>query len=119
MIRTAHQVLGRPVRDGQGEPLGDIEELVVEPVSGRVAFALVALANGEDGRDYLPVPWSALASENTGDAYVLPLPPRRLRQAPGFSENDWPDLEDRRWGLQIYTFYGLQPYWERTPTAAD
>jgi len=113
MIRTAHEVLGRPVRDGTGEALGDIEELVVEPVSGRVAFALVALQNGDTSRDYLPVPWSALASEGAGGAFVLPLPRRRLEQAPGFRQDDWPDLDDRRWGLQIYTFYGLQPYWER------
>jgi len=117
MIRTAHEVLGRPVRDGNGEPLGDIEELVVEPLSGRVAYALVALGNGDERRDYLPVPWAALASESTGDAFVLPLPHRRLRQAPGFAADDWPDLDDRGWGLQIYTFYGLQPYWERAPEA--
>lgn len=115
MIRTTHEVLGRRVRDGDGEALGAIEELVVEPVSGRVAYALVALENGDDNRDYLPVPWSALASETTGEAFVLPVPARRLRQAPGFPEDDWPDLADRGWGVRIYTFYGLQPYWERTP----
>lgn len=118
MIRTANDVLGRPVRDGMGEALGDIEELVVEPVSGRVAFAVVALANRGESRDYLPVPWSALASESTGGAFVLPLPPQRLREAPGFSADEWPDLADRRFGLRVYTFYGLQPYWER-PAASS
>ena len=35
-----------------------------------------------------------------------------LQNARGFEKSNWPDLADRRYSRDIYTFWGQQPYWE-------
>ena len=39
-------------------------------------------------------------------------PKERLKEAPGFDKNNWPDFSDQAWGARIFEFYRVTPYWE-------
>src|SRR4051812_41495126 len=69
------QVMNARVKDLEGDTLGQIKDVVVDPASGRATFAVIQL-NGEVGpRDsYAPVPWALLKpSTTTGEPTTLVL----------------------------------------------
>src|SRR4051812_13803168 len=55
------QVMNARVKDLEGDNLGQIKDVVIDPTSGRATFAVIQL-NGEVGpRDsFAPVPWALL-----------------------------------------------------------
>jgi hypothetical protein len=70
------------------------------------------------GEKYFAVPWAALrpeAGQQPGDTerYVLNVDKERLKNAPGFDKNNWPNMADRSWAQQIHAFYGVSPYREQ------
>ena len=36
----------------------------------------------------------------------------KLENAPGFDQDNWPDMADTNWGSKIHTYYGAVPYWD-------
>jgi hypothetical protein len=70
------------------------------------------------GEKYFAVPWEALKpapGQQPGDRekYVLDIDQERLKNAPGFDKNNWPNMADRSWGEQVHAYYGVTPYWQR------
>jgi hypothetical protein len=66
------------------------------------------------GEKYFAVPWAALktvAGQKPGDRehYVLNMDKERLKNAPGFDKNNWPNMVDRSWAEQVYAFYSITP----------
>lgn len=101
-----------------GEEMGSISELVVDPTTGRVAYAVVELGGflGLGERNF-PVPWTLVQSTPNGDGYVLNVPKDRLTAAPQFTKSNRPDMSDRQWAMALHTYYGVQPYWIRDAAA--
>jgi hypothetical protein len=42
---------------------------------------------------------------------LLDVDKERLKEAPGFDKDTWPDFADPTLGQNIYGFYGRKPYW--------
>ncbi|MBP2296712.1 PRC-barrel domain-containing protein [Azospirillum rugosum] len=101
-----------------GEEMGSISELVVDPDTGRVAYAVVELGGflGLGQRNF-PVPWTLVQATQNGDGYVLNVPKDRLTAAPQFTNSNRPDMSDRQWAMALHTYYGVQPYWIRDSAA--
>jgi len=99
---------------GDGTELGKISELVVDPVSGRVAYAVVATGGFLGiGDAHVPVPWALFQPAANNDGYVLNVPKDRLAGAPRFAGSDRPNMGDRQWAMAVHTYYGVPPYWMR------
>jgi sporulation protein YlmC with PRC-barrel domain len=110
----ATKIVGMKVKDHQGEKLGKIKELLVDPQeSARIAFAVLDPAGSlEFGRDRLvAIPFPALSRSDKGQSYVLNMPRDKLAKAPSFDEDHWPNVADRSWSGGVYRYYGLTPYW--------
>jgi sporulation protein YlmC with PRC-barrel domain len=113
------KLVGADVENRQGEDLGDIADVVIDPQTGRVAYAVLAFGGFLGlGEKYFAVPFSALTpavGERPGDRerYILNIDQERLKNAPGFERNNWPNMADRTWGERIYSYYGIPPYWEQ------
>lgn len=117
-VLTAKTILGTRVRNSQGEDLGTIEDLAMDVDSGRMAYAVLSFGGFLGLGDKLfAIPMDALqlsvqAGALTADrVFVLNIDKDRLRDAPGFDKNDWPNMADRSWGAEIYNYYGYRPYW--------
>jgi len=41
------------------------------------------------------------------------MPKEKLKNAPGFDKDHWPNMADRSWAEQVYAYYGVKPYWEQ------
>jgi len=109
------QVLHSRVLDRSGQRIGDVEDIVVDPTSGRIQFAVLKL-NGDlaDHGKYTPVPFTLLKPSDTDkkDMYghrdlILQTDREKLLSASRFSAKTWPDREHVTWGSDVYSHYGL------------
>lgn len=106
------ELLGRKVEDRNGREIGSLEEIVVDRLTGRVKFAVVELDEGRSSDSYLPVPWSAVSATSNDDSVRIDLVARRLPEAPRVDAEKLGSLERREVGVEVYSYYGLQPPWE-------
>ena len=58
---SSNRVQGTEVYGPSGEHVGEIDHLMIERVSGRVAYAVMSFGGFLGmGKDFYPIPWDAL-----------------------------------------------------------
>jgi sporulation protein YlmC with PRC-barrel domain len=106
--RKASDVLGEKVVSDAGENLGKIEEIVLDAKSGRIAYAVLSFGGFLGIGDKLfAIPWQALREDPVKEVRVLPVDKEKLKNAPGFSKDNWPDMAEPRFRDEIYRFYNI------------
>ena len=111
-VIAADTLTGDKVVNFQKEDLGKIEHLMIDLESGRVAYAVLSFGGFLGMGDKLfAIPWSSLKVDTDEHRFVLNVDKELLKAAPGFDKEHWPDMADRTWGAQVYTYYGAKPYW--------
>ena len=100
--------IGADVENPQGQDLGDIKDVVIDRASGRIAYAVVSFGGFLGlGEKLFAVPWGAFSQPNPkNDKFVLAVDKERLTNAPGFDQNNWPQMASR--GLGDQSVYLLQ-----------
>lgn len=107
----ASELIGSSVADRQAGEIGRIEDLSIDPDTGRVMYPIMSMNESiRTGDNYYPVPWSSFQS-GEGRTVTLNVQQDRLRQAPGFGRSQWPNMSDQRWASGVYSYYGQKPYW--------
>jgi sporulation protein YlmC with PRC-barrel domain len=108
---SADRVEGTEVYNGVGDHLGEVEDVIIDKQSGKVAYAVMSFGGFLGiGEKYHPVPWSMLKYDTTRDGYVVPLDKRQLDGAPSYSAGEM-RFADRDWNTRIYDYYKVPPYW--------
>ncbi|WNM56588.1 PRC-barrel domain-containing protein [Candidatus Nitrospira allomarina] len=101
----ASELVGKSVKNLQGEDIGQIEELVIGS-NGEVGYAVLSFGGFLGVGDKLfAVPWTSLAHQPDREYLTLDIQPEKLEKAPGFNKNDWPDMKDEKWKFLIREFY--------------
>lgn len=114
-VMAADTLEGDDVVNLQGENLGEIEHIMIDVPSGRVAYGVLSFGGVMGIGDKLfAIPWSALTLDADRECFVLDVDKGKLKNAPGFDKDHWPSMADRTWGEQVHTFYNQRPYWEST-----
>jgi len=114
----ASTIIGTQVVDPKGNSLGDIKEIVIDPRTGRVAYAVVSFGGFLSlGEKLFAIPFSAFEykvtkSDLVASEYVLNISRERLQAAPGFDADHWPLMRDEKWHRDLHTYYDRLPYWE-------
>jgi sporulation protein YlmC with PRC-barrel domain len=108
-------MIGVKVYNPANENLGKIEDLVMDPATGRVRYAVLSFGGFLGMGDKLfAVPWADLKLVPKGttsagtvkeDYYVLDVSKESLKIAPGFDKNNWPNFADGNWSINIDKFY--------------
>lgn len=116
-LMGADTLLGDSVVNGADENLGDIKEIMLDMNTGQVAYAVLAFGGFLGmGEKLFAVPWQALHLDTANKRFVLNVDKERLKNAPGFNKDAWPDMADTNWASQIHTFYGTDPSRAGGPT---
>jgi hypothetical protein len=106
------RVEGTAVRRSNGEKIGEIKRVMIDKVSGKVAYAVMRFGGFLGvGEKYHPLPWDALRYNPTLEAYELNLPDEQLSGAPSYGATfvfDWGDRERER---HLHEYYKIPPYW--------
>src|SRR5215813_5243945 len=114
-VMSASSLSGDRVRNAAGEDLGKIKELMIDVPSGRVAYAVLSFGGVLGLGDKLfAIPWNALTLDEDEKQFILNADKKTLENAPGFDQDNWPDMAKPSWGAQIHSYYGTQPYWEES-----
>ena len=106
------KVEGTDVYGPGGESVGSIERVMIDKISGKVAYAVMSFGGFMGiGEDYYPVPWSQLTYDTSLGGYRTNITKEQLDRAPKYSEStswNWSRENDRR----VYDYYRVRPYWE-------
>jgi hypothetical protein len=109
----ASSIIGTDVVNAKGDNLGEIKEVVIDPETGRVAYAVVAFGGFLSmGEKLFAIPFSAFKFDQDDNKYVLNVTKERLEKAPGFDADAWPLMTDEKWNREVYKYYERPPYWE-------
>ena len=78
------KVEGTAVYDAKGEHIGSIERVMIEKVSGQVAYAVLQFGGFLGiGSDSYPLPWDSLKYDTSLGGYRTTITEEQLQGAPG------------------------------------
>ena len=105
---SSDKVVGTTVYNRQGEKLGSVYGLMLNKLSGQVAYAIMSFGGFLGiGESYHPLPWRALTYDTRLEGYVVDIDRSRLETAPRYSsatDSEW--LRDRD---RIDAYYAIPP----------
>ncbi len=106
-LMGAETLVGNDVCNRQDEDLGEIKEIMLDMNNGKVSYAVMTFGSflGMGGKLFA-VPWDALTLDTENKRFVLDVEKERLKDAPGFDQDDWPDMADPSWANTIHSYYG-------------
>ncbi len=101
------KLMGTQVKNEQNEKLGTISNVVVNPETGHIRYAVID-ANGRK----VTVPWNALnaaphATSGQAPHFTLNTTKDKLAKAPKFNPNDLSNLSNRTAEEPIFTYYDI------------
>ena len=113
VVKAKEEVINIKVVNPANEDLGKICEVMLDKESGRVAYAVLESGSflGVGGKLFA-LPWSSIKYDPEKEAFLLDVEKEKLKKAPGFDKNNWPDMADRSWGESVSQYYGVKSYWE-------
>lgn len=112
-VMAADTLQGDKVINTQGENLGEIEDIMLDVPSGRIAYAVLSFGGVMGVGDKLfAIPWSALTLDADRKCFILDIGKEQLKNAPGFDKDHWPAMADPAWAQQVHSFYNRTPYWQ-------
>jgi sporulation protein YlmC with PRC-barrel domain len=106
-VWPASTLLNEPVHNTAGENIGRIEDVVIDPDTGRVAYAVLSFGGvfGAGSKLYA-IPWSSLQISPSRDHLLLDIDRTVLERAPAFDRQTWPNMADPAWRSNIDNYYG-------------
>jgi sporulation protein YlmC with PRC-barrel domain len=90
----------------EGQDIGHIKELMIDVVTGRVAYAVLSF-----GAKLFALPWSALTVDEAKQRFVVNVDRQTLEQMEGLDQDHWPDLSELDEAPGVYRQWGATPYW--------
>jgi PRC-barrel domain len=114
--RETHDLIGSDKVEGtnvyrsNGEKIGQIERVMLEKRSGKIAYAVMSFGGFLGlGHDHYPVPWARLDYNERLGGYELNISDQELKGAPKYGATEW--NWDRDQGRKVYDYYKVPPYW--------
>jgi PRC-barrel domain len=105
-------VEGTPVYRSNGERVGTIERVMIDKLTGKVAYAVMSFGGFMGiGEDYYPLPWSLLTYNERLDGYEVNVSEQQLKGAPKYSRNETWDWSDRERDRKVSSYYDVTPFW--------
>ena len=106
-VLSASTLNGDDVYNPKCEKLGSIKELMLDIENGKVRYAVLSFGGFLSlGEKLFAVPWSALTVDTNNKRFVMDADEERLKKAPGFDADKWPNMADSTWEKSVHAFYG-------------
>lgn len=109
---AADRVEGTSVYNRAGESLGTIDEIMIDKLTGKVAYAVMSFGGFLGlGERHHPLPWGVLKYDTNMGGYVIDLDKETLKNAPSYAKDETYDFEERREAQRLHDYYRIPPYW--------
>jgi len=108
----ADKVNGTDVYNLEGDKLGEVEEIMLDKITGQVAYAVLSFGGFLGmGHKHYPLPWSQLRYDTRKGGYVVNIDKEKLKDAPSIDR----DTRDFMWtpdyGRGVDKYYGVPSIW--------
>lgn len=110
-VTKASSLIGKQVTNLEGKDLGEIKDLVINwRGGGYIEYAVLSFGGFFGlGDKYFAVPWETMMLSGDKEHFILNVKDERLKNAPGFDKDNWPDMSRPDWALVVAQFYALDP----------
>lgn len=106
VLLSASTITGDDVCNLQEDKLGKIQDLVLDIAEGKIRYAVLSSGGFLGMGDRLfAVPWKALMLDKEHKRFKLDINAERLKKAPGFDKDEWPDMTDSAWHSSVNSYY--------------
>jgi hypothetical protein len=106
------RVEGTTVYDPRGNNIGSIKRLMIEKISGRVAYAVMSFGGFLGmGTEEHSIPWKKLTYDTSLGGYRTDVTEAQLKGAPAFSRDSKWDWSDRNRERELHDYYKAPYYW--------
>ena len=105
-LLSASTITGDDVCNMQDEKLGKIQDIMLDVNEGKIRYAVLASGGFLGMGDRLfAVPWRALKLDGENKRFILDVDLERLKNAPGFDKDHWPNMADTTWNSTVESYY--------------
>jgi sporulation protein YlmC with PRC-barrel domain len=105
----ASKLIGKDVRNADGESLGEIKDLMVDLKGERVHYAVLSFGGALGLGDKLfAYPVSAFHAGAGKDDLVLNVSKEKLKDAPGFDKDTWPEWSKDNYRRDVDRYHGYK-----------
>lgn len=104
----AADVVGADVRNMENENLGEIQDVVMDPQTGVMSYAILAHGGFLGlGEKQIAVPWKQLKVTDSTETpvFVLAISDEALDDAPSFDRDSWAEIDNTEWRQSNDRFY--------------
>lgn len=112
-IISTSDINGNKVENLEGKHIGAIEDIMFEPESGTISYAVLSFGGFLGiGDKHFAIPVEALGFSDKANTITLDIDKNKLENAPGFDKTNRPINADTEFIHSVYSHYG---YERRTP----
>ncbi len=106
LLLGATSLVGNKVCNKSHENVGDIKDLMLDTTTGNIEYAVLSFGSflGMGGKLFA-IPFRALTLDTENQSFILDVDKERLKDAPGFDKDNWPDMADPIWARSIHHYY--------------
>lgn len=106
------RVDGTTVYDPLGNNLGSIRRMMIDKMSGKVAYAVLAFDTflGLGGKEFA-IPWSKLTYDPAMAGFRTDITEKQLSGSPDFYRANNYDWSDRRREQELHDYWSAPYYW--------
>ena len=111
VVFSASTVKGTTVKNAIDENIGEIEEIMMDAMTGEVAYVVLSVDSGflNLGSKYFAIPFEAFSFENhQEDVVILNVDKDKLENAPGFDKDNWPSGPQGEFINELNVYYGFE-----------
>lgn len=105
-VLSASTITGDEVWNLQDEELGTVQDVMLDITEGKIRYAVLSSGGFLGMGDRLfAVPWRALKLDKENHRFLLDVDIERLKNAPGFDKDEWPNMADPTWNSTVDSYY--------------
>lgn len=106
---SASSLIGDKVKNDAGEDLGSVKEIMLDTVTGKVAYVVVSFGGIMGiGDKLLAIPFQKFTLDEANDEFNLHVDKETLESAPGFDADHWPDFAKTDFNERIQKHYNTR-----------
>lgn len=103
---TARQLGSMLLKDAEGDVVAKMQDLVIDPCSGRILYAAISFSQMVGRGDVLyVVPWEYVETLAGSHELRLTIAPDLVKRGPRFAMTSWPNFADREYAAAVQLYY--------------
>jgi sporulation protein YlmC with PRC-barrel domain len=108
-ILSASSLSNDNVKNAQGEDLGSVKDIMINTENGQVQYYVLSFGGFMGMGDKLfAIPPQAISVDTDDKCLILNADKDKLKNAPGFDKDHWPNMADETFRNEVYGHYGYE-----------